>query len=66
MEKTYDEQQALVVVASFVMEAATLPDNDDEASTAAAGCGWTEFCGLTGNTLVDIAAPAAAAAPAGL
>ncbi len=36
-----------VVAASLGMEAATLPDDDDEVSTAAAGghCGWLSSAG---------------------
>ncbi len=50
------------------METVTLPDDDVEASTAAAGCGGSgdpQFCGLTGFALVDIAAAAAAASHTG-
>ncbi len=68
VEKTYDEQHAQMVAARLGMEAVTLPENDVEASTAAAGGGGSgepEFCGLTGCALVDIAAAAVAASPAG-
>ncbi len=62
VEKNYgDKQQAQAITASLEMDAATLPDDADESSADTAGGGGSgdggsgdpEFCGLTGNRLVD-------------
>ena len=66
MEKNYcDKQEAPAITASLEMDAATPPDDNSESSADTAGGGGSgdggsgdpEFCGLTGNRLVDIQQP---------